>query len=87
MSQVVWLRQADLLIRYRWKNVRSVHRAVEDGRLPSPQYPLSTKTPMWRPDILEAHEAAQSFRNVSAVHARPTPATFHAMRWARDIKR
>jgi hypothetical protein len=79
MSQVVWLRQPDILVRYRWKSEKSAHRAVEDGRLPPPEYPLSPAIPMWRSDRLEAHEAAQSSKNTPVAQARPTPAGFPIM--------
>jgi hypothetical protein len=87
MPQAVWLRQSDLLVRYGWRSVKSVHRAVEDGRVPQPEYPLTAAIPMWRSDVLEAHEAAQHSRNAPVAHARPTPAGFPAMQRALERKR
>jgi hypothetical protein len=87
MTPVKWLRQSDILARYNWVHEKSAHRAVDSGRLPAPEYPLSPHIPMWREDKLESHEAAQISRNSQLAKARPVPPGFPLMRQALARKR
>jgi hypothetical protein len=46
-------------------STRSVDRHVAAGVLPSPEYPLRNKVPMWDVEVLDAHDRA------AALAARP----------------
>jgi hypothetical protein len=58
-SEKRWHRKAQVAARY---NVcgRTIDRAVEDGRLPPPKYPLGPKIPYWDGDDLDAHDRAST---------------------------
>jgi hypothetical protein len=42
---------------------RSIERAVHDGRLPPPEYPMGLNTPMWDLETLERNERAAAMRS------------------------
>jgi hypothetical protein len=86
-TQTIWLRSADILARYRWRHARSIQRAVADGRLPAPKFPLGPRTPLWSIADIEANEVAQIEKNAAAPPPRPAPHATAAMLAARDVKR
>jgi hypothetical protein len=51
-----WLRKRQLRARYGEVTDRTIERAVNDGRLPAPEFPFKNKIPMWDEDVLEAYE-------------------------------
>jgi hypothetical protein len=55
-----WYRKAQVATRYESCG-RTIDRAVEDGRLPPPKFPLGNKVPYWDGDELDAHD-----RNLAA---------------------
>jgi hypothetical protein len=55
-----WYRKAQVATRYDSCD-RTIDRAVEDGRLPPPKFPLGNKVPYWDGDELDAHD-----RNLAA---------------------
>jgi hypothetical protein len=57
-----FLRKRQVAQRYGNITTRSVERAVEDGRIPPPEYPMGLHTPMWDLAKLEANE------RVAAMH-------------------
>ena len=66
-SEKRWYRKAQVADRYGVSG-RTIERAVNDGRLPPPKYPLSAKFPYWDADDLDAHD-----RNLAArAPQRPT---------------
>jgi hypothetical protein len=54
----VFLRKRDLCRRYGGLHPRSIERAAEAGRIPPPEFPLGTATPLWDLKKLEANERA-----------------------------
>jgi hypothetical protein len=56
-----WHRKADVAARYGNVCIRTIDRAVEDGRLPPPKYPFGNKMPFWDGAELDAHD-----RNLAA---------------------
>jgi hypothetical protein len=55
-----YLHQRQLGARY-GVHVRTIKRAVADGRLPPPNFLLG-KLPMWSEDLLDAHDRLMSLR-------------------------
>jgi hypothetical protein len=51
-----WLRKEAVCARYGDVVDRSIERAVMDGRLPEPQYPLGNKIPFWDEEELDKHD-------------------------------
>jgi hypothetical protein len=51
-----WLRTEAVCARYGDVVPRSIERAVKDGRLPAPEYPLGNKIPFWDEAKLEEHD-------------------------------
>jgi hypothetical protein len=51
-----WLRTEAVCARYGNVVPRSIERAVQDGRLPAPEYPLSNKVPFWDEEKLDEHD-------------------------------
>jgi hypothetical protein len=47
MAKKKWLRTEAVCERYGDVVPRSIERAVKDGRLPAPEYPLGNKIPFW----------------------------------------
>jgi hypothetical protein len=65
-----WLRKEAVCARYGDVVDRSIERAVMDGRLPAPEYPLGNKIPFWSEEALDAHDA-----KVVTEHVNPRPLT------------
>ncbi len=57
-----FLRKRQVAQRYGNITPRSVERAVEDGRIPPPEYPCGAHTPLWDLEKLEANERAAAIR-------------------------
>jgi hypothetical protein len=55
-----YLRQRQLGARYS-VHIRTINRAVADGRLPPPDFSLG-KLPMWSEDLLDAHDRGSTAR-------------------------
>jgi hypothetical protein len=77
-----WYRKAQVAERYGVSG-RTIERAVQDGRLPPPKYPLGDKFPYWDGDDLDAHDhdlliAAKPAVNSDGSAFPPTSST-----WAR----
>ena len=53
-----WLRKAQVRERYGDICDRTLERAVNDGRLPPPEFPFLNRVPFWREEVLEEHERA-----------------------------
>jgi hypothetical protein len=51
-----WLRTEAVCARYGDVVPRSIERAVKDGRLPAPEYPLGNKIPFWDQEKLDEHD-------------------------------
>jgi hypothetical protein len=51
-----WLRLEAVCQRYGDIVPRSVERAVQDGRLPAPEYPLGNRIPFWDEETLDSHD-------------------------------
>jgi hypothetical protein len=51
-----WLRKAELRARYGNISNKSVERHIAAKRLPSPEYPLGNRIPMWAEDVLDAND-------------------------------
>jgi hypothetical protein len=51
-----WLRTEGVCARYGNIVPRSVERAVQDGRLPAPEYPLGNRIPFWNEETLDEHD-------------------------------
>jgi hypothetical protein len=51
-----WLRTEALCARYGDVVRRSIERAVKEGRLPKPEYPLGNKIPFWDEEKLDEHD-------------------------------
>jgi hypothetical protein len=60
-----YLRKRQVAQRYGGIALRSVERAVEDGRIPPPTYPIGENTPLWDLEVLEANERAAAMRGKS----------------------
>ena len=58
----VYLRKRQVATRYGGVTPRSIERAVEDGRIPAPIYPIGANTPLWDLETLEAAERAAVLR-------------------------
>jgi hypothetical protein len=63
-----WLRTEAVCARYGDVVPRSIERAVKDGRLPAPEYPLGNKIPFWNEEKLDEHD-----RRVVTEHINPKP--------------
>jgi hypothetical protein len=63
-----WLRTAAVCARYGDVNPRSIQRAVDEGRLPPPEYPLENKIPFWDEEKLEKHDRGIAAERVTAEH-------------------
>jgi predicted DNA-binding transcriptional regulator AlpA len=63
-----YLRRRDLLARYGYLSDRSIDNAISDGRLPPPTLYMS-RFPLWREDILDAHDAAIASAHVNRTAA------------------
>ena len=57
-----YLRKRQVAQRYGDITLRSVERAVVDGRLPPPEYPCGEHTPLWDLAKLEANERTAALR-------------------------
>jgi hypothetical protein len=57
-----FLRKRQVAQRYGNISPRSVERAVHDGRIPPPEYPMGLNTPLWDLAKLEANERAAAMR-------------------------
>jgi hypothetical protein len=62
-----WLRTEAVCARYGDVVPRSIERAVKDGRLPAPEFPLRNKVPMWDAEKLDEHD-----RQIVARHVKHT---------------
>jgi hypothetical protein len=62
-DQKIYLRKRQVARRYGDVTLRSIERAVEDGRLPPPIYPCGENTPMWDLAVLEENERAAALRS------------------------
>lgn len=60
-----YLRKRQLARRYGDVTLRSIERAVVDGRIPPPEYPCGENTPMWDLEKIEANERAAALRSKS----------------------
>jgi hypothetical protein len=58
-----WRTKRQVAQRYGNITPRSVERAVADGRLPAPDYPLGPHRPFWDLAKLEANERAAAIRS------------------------
>jgi hypothetical protein len=63
-----WLRTEAVCARYGDVVPRSIERAVKDGRLPAPEYPLGNKVPFWNEEELDKHD-----RKIVTEHLNPKP--------------
>jgi hypothetical protein len=78
-----WLRLEAVCQRYGDIVPRSLERAVKDGRLPAPEFPLSNRIPFWSEEALDAHDRKIVTERVNKPIARrnaetaaqPTPTT------------
>jgi hypothetical protein len=61
----VYLRKRQVAQRYGDITLRSVERAVVDGRLPPPEYPCGEHTPLWDLAKLEGNERIAAMRGKS----------------------
>jgi hypothetical protein len=69
-SEKRWYRKAQVADRYGVSG-RTVERAVDDGRLPAPKYPLGGKIPYWDSADLDANDrnlAARTPQRASQQH-------------------
>jgi len=57
-----YLRKRQVAQRYGNVALRSIERAVQDGRIPPPEYPCGENTPLWDLEKLEANERAAAIR-------------------------
>jgi hypothetical protein len=57
-----FLRKRQVAQRYGNITTRSVERAAQDGRIPPPEYPFGSHTPLWDLAKLEANERATAIR-------------------------
>jgi hypothetical protein len=53
-----YLRKRQVANRYGRVHPRSIERAVRDGRLPPPEYPLGPNVPFWDEAALDEHDRA-----------------------------
>jgi hypothetical protein len=60
-----YLRKRQVAQRYGGIALRSVERAVVDGRLPAPEYPCGAHTPLWDLATLEENERVAAIRSKS----------------------
>jgi hypothetical protein len=58
-----YLRKRQVAQRYGGIALRSVERAVADGRIPPPEYPCGEHTPLWDLEVLEANERQAAIRS------------------------
>jgi hypothetical protein len=78
-----WLRKEAVCARYGDVVDRSIERAVMDGRLPAPEYPLGNKIPFWNEAKLDEHDLRivtervnpKLARRNAEIAAQPTPTT------------
>jgi hypothetical protein len=63
-----WLRLEAVRARYGDLVNRSIERAVQDGRLPAPQYPLGNRIPFWDEAKLDEHDS-----KIVTEHINPKP--------------
>jgi hypothetical protein len=63
-----YLRKRQVAQRYGNVALRSIERAVQDGRIPPPEYPCGENTPLWDLEKLEANERAAAIRSRQAAH-------------------
>ena len=63
-----YLRKRQVAQRYGNVALRSIERAVQDGRIPPPEYPCGENTPLWDLEKLEANERAAAIRNQQSAH-------------------
>lgn len=59
-SKKRWYRKAQVAERYGF-SIRTIERAVDDGRLPPPKFPMGDKFPCWDADELDERD-----RNLAA---------------------
>jgi hypothetical protein len=62
MPTKIYLRKRQVAQRYGDITLRSVERAVVDGRIPAPEYPVGEHTPLWDLQALEANERQAAIR-------------------------
>ena len=70
-----WLRTEAVCARYGDVVPRSIERAVKDGRLPAPEYPLRNKVPFWSGEKLDEHDRQIVTRHVNTNPIASTEAT------------
>jgi hypothetical protein len=69
-----WLRTEAVCERYGNVVPRSIERAVKDGRLPAPEYPLGNKIPFWDEEKLDEHDRGITTERITR---KATTATEH----------
>jgi hypothetical protein len=57
-----YLRKRQVAQRYGGIATRSVERAVEDGRIPKPEFPFGPHMPLWNLETLEQNERQAAIR-------------------------
>ena len=63
-----YLRKRQVAQRYGNVALRSIERAVQDGRILPPEYPCGENTPLWDLEKLEANERAAAIRSQQSAH-------------------
>jgi predicted DNA-binding transcriptional regulator AlpA len=53
-----WLRKRHLRNRYGDISDKTIERMINDGRLPSPDYPFGNRIPAWDEQTLDEHDRA-----------------------------
>jgi hypothetical protein len=66
-SEKRWYRKAQVAARYGVCG-RTIERAVDDGRLPPPKYPLGDKIPYWDGDDLDENDRNLTTRTPRRAH-------------------
>jgi hypothetical protein len=61
-----WLRKEAVCARYGDVVDRSIERAVKEGRLPAPEFPLGNKIPFWDEEKLDEHDRQIVTEHISA---------------------
>jgi hypothetical protein len=69
-SEKRWYRKAQVAARYAVSG-RTIERAVDDGRLPPPKYPLGAKFPYWDGDELDEHDRNLAARTPQRANDQP----------------
>ncbi len=69
-----WLRKEAVCARYGDVVDRSIERAVKEGRLPAPEFPLGNKVPFWDEEKLDEHDRQIVTARINAEHTEPAAA-------------